>query len=55
MFDADRLFDPYRNGFFCENCANEVTDNSQDEGDADGSGTLVCYGLCSVLDHFRHA
>lgn len=36
MFDADRLFDPYRNGFFCENCSAEVADNSQEEDEGDG-------------------
>jgi predicted amidophosphoribosyltransferase len=38
MFDADRLFDPFRTGFFCEACGTEVVDNSQEEEDAESNG-----------------
>jgi hypothetical protein len=42
MFDADRLFDPFRNGFFCEACGAEVVDNNQEDDDAEGSGMCFC-------------
>lgn len=42
MFDADRLFDPFRNGFFCEVCGMEVVDNNQEDDDTEGNGACFC-------------
>lgn len=50
MFDADRLFDPFRIGFFCEACGAEVVDNNQEDDDTEANGmcsrTLAKHETC---------